>query len=877
MVIPLTFSRFIDAIRMLGTDKNRSPGIVLAVCCGVAVLLQFFAILCTQSRGPMLGLVVASYICIFVFLVLKRTSANRGFLCPALAIGMGCAVPVLIIAIVYMVREFSDFAAVIWLGGIIAVIGAAYVTLWRIPWGRNWLWLTWLVQTIAILLIFMIGPSQIIGQELTVPSIGRYTKLSGGSIDVRLHLWQTGYSVMNSGSQPALPDGSNDSFHFLRSVIGFGPECIWFPVNLHGPPELFEIHSSGSDRMHNDTFDNLMALGFVGAFAYLFLISAAIFFSLKYLDLIGNVHQKIFFVVFLVLGSGAGILLACLAGSPQMIATGAQAGLLIGLFVYIGWRGFLSTRETAAIDSRQILAFSILGSLIAHFVETAVGIAVTPTRTYFFLLLAILSILVSQRLNQGGSTKKRPSKPLPWRQTLLPTFMAIASFSVLTEAWSFIVNATAERSAVKLFIDNWFLQSKQQHGFPLPGNLILLILTIGGSIALAYSEKLNFRLSKRDTRKILSNFAVAMIAVWLAMGSLAAVFWAAPDPGISTPLDVSSHSEARITLFLLGLLVLLAVTVYALVNADSRKIYTISSIRNPLSWLGLLVAIGAFVLIFNLTVRPAWADISCHTARVYQRMGNLPEAIQVYGRALQLAPQNTRYLISLGRAQSRSADPNSTQMQESVKILQRAVELNPLDPFCHRSLGILYAQIGEQALNPIARNENMLNAIASFHQVTQLAPNNKSAYTDLGRSYFLSGDYTKAIDSFKKSMEMHPYDEMPHIYIGEVQYALNDLEGALESFTEAARLDRGNIKARKNISSMLILLGRKEEAIREDLATLEMSPEDLTLLRRLSSLYFSLGNYGSGLEFAHRAYDAVPEPDKPDFDSFLEGLQNQIR
>ncbi len=877
MVIPLTIGRFVDAIRMLRGDGDRRPGFILLGCCSAALIMHFLALLYTQSRGPVLGLVVSGYICFFIFLVLRRTPASRSFICPAIAVALGCMVPVLIVAVLYLVSGFSVFAAIMWLFGAIALIGVSYLLLWRISWGRQWLWLTWFIQTVVLLLIVTIGAAQIISQDIDIPSIGRLTNLSGNSIDARYYLWQAGCDAMRSDSSATLPDDSHDSFSSLRQAIGYGPECIWIPVNLHASPKLFNIHSGASDRMHNEMFDNLISMGFIGAAIYLFLFSAAMFYSIQYLDLMRGARQKILFAVLLVLGCGAGILLPWYTGFPQMTGIGVQAGLLSGLFAYVAWIGFQSKGAISTMNSGQIFAFCILGSILAHFAEISVGIAITPTRTYFFLFLAALSVLVSQQLKQGTFSKKRSSKPLPWRRTLLPGFLTIASFIVLAEAWCFIVNTTAERSAAKLFIENWFVLSEQQSGFLLPGNLMLLFLTIGGGIALAYAEKSNLHLSKRDIKKIPRTFLASMIIVWLVMGFLAAVFWAAKDPSISTPVEVSIQSEARITLFLLGLLVLLTATVSALAAADTRKYGAPSLIRNLSFWLGLLLFVGAFVIVFNLTVRPAWADVACHIARVYERAGNFQAAIRIYERAVQLAPRSAHYLIALGSAQRYSSLPDSSQLQESAKTLQRAVELNPLDPSIHRGLGIIYTQIGERASNPTARNAQMRKAIASFQQVIRLAPNSKGALNDLGRGYFLSGDYAKARQLYERSLQIYPKDKQTYMYLGEMQYALSDLEGALQSFTEAARLEKDGLDARKNIGSILVLLGRKEEAIREDLVTLEMAPQDLTLLRRLSSLYFSTRDYSSGLAYARRAYDATPEADKQNFDAFLEKLQNQIK
>jgi tetratricopeptide (TPR) repeat protein len=879
MVIPLTFSRLVDAVRMLRADSDKRPGYVLACCCGIALLMQLLALLCTQSRGPLMGLVAAGYLCFFIFLVLKRGPGENCRRFPVAAAGLGFIAPVLLILTARIVLKLPAAVAAVCSGGAVALIAAVYLALWRTSWGRHWLWLTWLAQTIALLLIIAAGPARILGDQINFPMVSRLTEISGGSVHARYFLWQTGYNAMSSGSPDTLPDGSRDAVHFLRPAIGYGPECIWFPVNFHALPGLVEIHSGNADRMHNETYDNLISAGFIGAVLSLLVIAAALFYSLRHLGLLSGPRQRLLFSAFIVSGSAAGILLPWLAGLPYLSGVGVQGGLLLGVFAYVSWSGCRRLRADSINNSRQIFMLCILGALTAHFIETGVGIAVAPSRTYFFLLLAVLSALASGNIEEDRPVKARASRPLPWFRSPLPPFIAIASLVALVEAWCFIVNTTAERSAAALFFTNWFSPSDgQRFGLPLPGNLILLLLTTGAGIALIYAEKPHIRLHKKSFGKIAKSYLGLMVFVWLAMGFLAAIFWAAEDPSVSSPMDISLHAEARVTLFLFGLLFFLAANSSFLAIADSKKLSAATSARSAYSRLGvLLAAVGAFLAVFYLVVRPAWADIACHIARVYDRGGNLAAAVQVYERATQLAPRAIPYFISLGLAQSRSADPDTGRWRESARSLQRAVDLNPLDFVSHNTLGSFYMQTGEQEQDLSVRNAHIQTAMASFQRAIRLAPNNRQAYNNLGRCYFLLGDYDKARSLYEESLQMYPNNAHTHMYMGEMQYRLNDLEGALKSYSRAARLDRSNIEAGRIVGVLLSLLDRPEEAIKENLRTLRNAPNDLLLLRRLSSLYFDIGDYSSGLEFARRAYEAMPEADRPGFDVFLRSLRNQPR
>jgi hypothetical protein len=498
MVIPLTFSRCIDAVGMLRAKDHKRTGFVLASCCGAILMLQIFALLCTQSRGPVIGLAAAGYLCLFIFLVIKRTSAKDGVIFPLAAVGLGIVAPALLVLVAHGVSKLRAGVAVAVMGGTVALIAVAFLALWRTRWGRNWLWLAWFTQTLALLLVVAGGFASLsVENARPFPLIGRLIQYSGGSVDVRKSIWKTGVDAIRSGAPATLPNGEKDAFHSLRPAIGYGPDCIWFPVNLHAAPGLVEIHSGNADRMHNDVFDNLLSIGFAGAVLYLLVFAMAIFQSLRCLNFLRGTHQAILFTVFVAGGSSAGILLPWLSGSPQMGGVGVQVGLLAGSFCYIAWCGFRSTGTDKAEDSRQIFVLCILGALIAHFAETAVGIAIVSSRAYFFLLLAVLSVLSLGNIKRDTPAKQRAPNVQPWVQTSLPAFMAIASLIVMVETWCFIVNGNAERSTLALFLNTWFVGSTG-HGltFPLPGNLILLLLTIGGGIALLYVEISRLRLHK---------------------------------------------------------------------------------------------------------------------------------------------------------------------------------------------------------------------------------------------------------------------------------------------------------------------------------------------------------------------------------------------
>jgi tetratricopeptide (TPR) repeat protein len=113
------------------------------------------------------------------------------------------------------------------------------------------------------------------------------------------------------------------------------------------------------------------------------------------------------------------------------------------------------------------------------------------------------------------------------------------------------------------------------------------------------------------------------------------------------------------------------------------------------------------------------------------------------------------------------------------------------------------------------------------------------------------------------------------MFLGEMHYRRKNYEEALKYFRLAVEVDSENIEAGKNVGFLLALLGHRAEAIRVNLDTLRMAPQDSVLLTRLAVLYFGGGDYNQGMEFARRAYDATPAPGKGSLDEFIEKLKLQ--
>jgi len=207
-----------------GPPSNLSLGLQ-AGGIGLVLLIQITTIIFAQSRGPLLGGIISSFL--FLTLVLLQT-------------------------IGHLERSGAERRAKqLWLGL------------------RVWLGICFLGA--AFLLTFNLSHDPFFEQLRRIPYFGRFGSLFAaetGTGRVRTLIWA---GDEHAGGAAALVFSNP-----LRTVIGWGPESMFVAYNPFYPPSLAYVESRGAspDRSHQAILDELVTKGFLGLVSYFFLLAS---------------------------------------------------------------------------------------------------------------------------------------------------------------------------------------------------------------------------------------------------------------------------------------------------------------------------------------------------------------------------------------------------------------------------------------------------------------------------------------------------------------------------------------------------------------------------------------------------------------------------
>jgi tetratricopeptide (TPR) repeat protein len=252
------------------------------------------------------------------------------------------------------------------------------------------------------------------------------------------------------------------------------------------------------------------------------------------------------------------------------------------------------------------------------------------------------------------------------------------------------------------------------------------------------------------------------------------------------------------------------------------------------------------------------ADELDESGRAAMRSGNLPLAIELLKRAVEVDPKHKYAWNNLGLAYLAVR-----QNDDAIAAFQKATEVNPYDEFAFNNLGRAYWQ-----------ERKYDEAAAAFHKQLEVNPLDKFAHANLGQMYAEWHKYDLAAPELEKAISLTPDEPSLQVSLGDTYLNLGQDDKALEAFDRAVNLSASPL-IWNNIAYQLSLRGSHldkaqqyaESAVAATAAALrnlsldQLNPRDLGLVPSLIAywdtlgwVYFARGDYDKAEKYVSSAW-----------------------
>lgn len=260
----------------------------------------------------------------------------------------------------------------------------------------------------------------------------------------------------------------------------------------------------------------------------------------------------------------------------------------------------------------------------------------------------------------------------------------------------------------------------------------------------------------------------------------------------------------------------------------------------------------------------------------------------------------------------------------AIQLFEKAIELDPRYAAAYAGCSCAYGQMYQW----FSREEHYRDKAQELSFKALMYDNNlPEAYTAMGLSYFIWGKFDEAAESGRKAIELNPDDFIAYWTLGRIHFSTGKSREAAELFRQVIELkprfyvayadlrmaceslgqmeeahalaqkmaedllpnyllqNPDDSRARMFYAISLHQVGRREDAIREGDAALELSPGDSVMLYNGACLYSQLGEIRRAVTTLRQAIaggtanfgwmrndpDLAPLRDDPEFKALTEG------
>lgn len=645
---------------------------------------------------------------------------------------------------------------------------------------------------------------------------------ASGNALVRLLIWDGTVDLLRS--RPWLPFGYGlDTFRLV-----FPP---FYPAAL----APLESRDAVPDRAHNDVFDTVVHLGFVGLLLRLVLLIAVM---KTLLDVCGITNRWTLYVVTVLIAA-----LAAVAVDASYLGVAIGAGLLAALFVP-ALASMIVGRAIAtsgAASRRELLAFGLLGAVAAHVAELQVGIPTATTELYFWMLAA-----AGLALTREGDVESNENVDAP---SILGVGVA-----VLLSAVIFMFFAPPAELSRRL----WIVAS-------------LLGITWVGALAITI-------VSERLRPAGIATFGLASVGGALAF-ALPYSAWIGSKPSRPGDLLMSDYITHFASVWYAGafLLILFGGLVSVLLANRERAPFSSRPGLQAVLVPSLLACAGWWIVTTNLAA--ARADMYAKIGSLYETRRDWQQAAATYGRASELqggestyALNRARVLLTLG-TEVAATDPIAADgaYDAAEHAARLALEANPLETDNVALMARVNRRIAAASADD--RPHAMGEADRFYAAALELSPNRVALWREYAEFLLENEQPDNALTALDHAVELDGTQAELHKLRADVYLKLQRYEDAVAAYDSVLALQPRAVPALTGKGFALTRLGRPREGIDANLRALEIAPNDPIVRRNLAALYRDQGQIDAALEHALVAVELAHGPERAQLEELVRRLR----
>ena len=213
-------------------------------------------------------------------------------------------------------------------------------------------------------------------------------------------------------------------------------------------------------------------------------------------------------------------------------------------------------------------------------------------------------------------------------------------------------------------------------------------------------------------------------------------------------------------------------------------------------------------------------DQAFHAGQLYENQNQKDNAVRAYEKNISDYPDDIR---NYERAASICMADRNWKRAEG--LLENAVKLTHATPSLHKMLAQSFAAQG-----------NRINAIAQYKQYLSMAPQDSTAWNELGTVLFEQEHYAEAREVLQKATTLMPHNFMCFSMLGSCCMKIGTLSDAIVPLEKAHAINRSDIPVIANLAQCYRSIEDKRKQVAVLLEWVSAEPQNVKVLKECGDL-----------------------------------------
>jgi len=185
-------------------------------------------------------------------------------------------------------------------------------------------------------------------------------------------------------------------------------------------------------------------------------------------------------------------------------------------------------------------------------------------------------------------------------------------------------------------------------------------------------------------------------------------------------------------------------------------------------------------------VNPASAGSWSSLAGAYLSAGDMGFAARCAMKAVELAPNEPQYLVTLGAVLA-----NEGKLDAATRVYQKAYAIDPTS-----------AMTASELAGALAQQNHLVEAIPLARRAVALDPNLADAHMNLGSMLAHQRNFPEAIAEFRNALRLKPQSIQAHMNLAAVLAAMGRREEAIQQYQAVMEIDPQSPAARRGLEKL---------------------------------------------------------------------------